>query len=86
MIEKVWDRILDCEGNTFRQIKGGEFTYTVKGNAIHLSRTNRLVSKSTINEALKYVPLKNTVPLQNLQAPSYLYALLTDERISKNDW
>ena len=27
------------------------------------------------------MPFKNTVPLQHLRAPSYLYAILTDKRI-----
>lgn len=85
-IELLWERIKECEGLIFQQIKGGEFSYKVKGNLIILSRTNRSVSKATFNEALKKVPLKNTVPLQNLQAPSYLYAILMDKRIRKNDW
>ncbi|MEK4343177.1 hypothetical protein [Brevibacillus sp. FSL L8-0710] len=86
MIEMVWDRIKDSEGQIFRQLRGGEFTYEVKGNVIVLSRTNRSVSKSTFQEALKYVPLENTVPVQKLQAPSYLFAILMDARIRKNDW
>jgi hypothetical protein len=86
MIEFVWQRIKECEGEVFKQIRGGEFTYKVKGNTIELSRTNRSVSKATIEETLKYVPLENTVPLQRLQAPSYLYAILMDKRIRKNDW
>lgn len=86
MIEFVWQRIKEYEGQVFRQIGGGEFTYKVKGNTIELNRTNRIVSKATIEQALKHVPLENTVPLQRLQAPSYLYAILMDKRIRKNDW
>lgn len=86
MIETVWERIKGCEGQVFKQIRGGEFTYKVKGNAIELSRTNRLISKNTFKEALKYVPLENTVPVQHLQAPSYLFAILMDKRIRQNDW
>ncbi|MFF2158520.1 hypothetical protein ACFVVQ_24900 [Paenibacillus chitinolyticus] len=86
MIEIVWERIIKNEGQTFKQIKGGEFTYVVKGNVIQLSRTNRSVSKSTFIEAFKCVPFSNTVPLQHLQAPSYLFAILMDSRIRKNDW
>ena len=40
MIEVVWGRIKDCEGQIFRQLRGGEFTYKVKGNFIELSRMN----------------------------------------------
>ncbi len=86
MTDLLWERIIENEGQTFQQIKGGEFTYAVKGNVIELSRTNRSVSKSTFIEALKYVPLSNTVPLQQLQAPSYLFAILMDSRIRKYDW
>ncbi|KAI3349982.1 hypothetical protein [Clostridium botulinum] len=85
-IEELWKRIKECEGEVFQKIKGGKFTYTVNGNLIILSSTNRLVSKSTFKKALNMVPLKNTVPVQNLQAPSYLYAILMDDRIKKNEW
>jgi hypothetical protein len=45
-IEEVWGRIVANEGESFHQIKGGEYTYTVKGNLISLSRTNRSIGKS----------------------------------------
>lgn len=86
MIEFVWKRIMECEGEVFKQIRGGEFTYKVKGNTMELSRTNRSVSKATFEEALIHVPLENPLPIQNLQAPSYLYAILMDKRIRRNDW
>ncbi|MGG1679520.1 hypothetical protein ACIFOT_27925 [Neobacillus sp. NRS-1170] len=86
MIEEIWERIRSCEGETFKQIKGGEFYYTIKSNQLHLSRTNRIISKGIIEQALVHVPFENTVPLQNLQAPSYIFAILMDKRIRKNDW
>jgi hypothetical protein len=86
MIELVWKRIKEYEGEIFKQIRGGEFTYNVKGNVLELSRTNRSISKTVIEEALKYVPLENTVLVQNLQAPSYLYAILMDKRIRVDNW
>ncbi len=86
MIQLVWQRIKDHEGEIFYQKRGGEFTYTVKGNTLHLSRTNRSVSRPTFEKALRYVPLENTVPIQKLQAPSYLYAILMDKRIKMSDW
>lgn len=86
MIDELWERIIGLEGEKFYQIRGGDFTYIVKGNGIELSRTNRSISKTTFNEALKYVPIENTVPLQHLQAPSYLFAILMDKRVRKSDW
>jgi len=86
MIEIVWERIKEHEGQIFKQLEGGEFSYSVNGNSILLSRTNRTVSKNTIAKALDHVPLVNTVPLQHLQAPSYLFAILTDRRIRQTNW
>lgn len=80
-IDVIWERICKNEGETFRQIRGKEFTYSVNGNYITLSTTNYNVAKSTFEKALEFLPLENTVPIQHLQAPSYLYAILTDERI-----
>lgn len=86
MIESIWKRISENEGEVFKQKRGAEFTYEVKGNSIKLSRTNRIVSKNTFIEALKHIPLDNTVPLQHLQGPSYLFAILMDSRIRKDNW
>lgn len=80
-IELIWARICRHEGETFRQIRGKEFTYTVNGNSIRLSTTNYNIAKSTFEKALAFLPLENTVPIQHLSAPSYLYAILTDSRI-----
>jgi hypothetical protein len=35
---------------------------------------------------LRYVPLPNTVPVQHLRGPSYIYAILMDSRIRRTDW
>jgi hypothetical protein len=86
LIDSIWERIKEYEGQVFIQIRGGQFTYIVKGNQIILSRTCRCIPKSTFEKALKLVPLENTVPVQNLQGPSYLYAILMDERIRNNNW
>jgi len=86
MLDEVWKRIIDCEGEKFKQIRGGEFFYKVNGNRLELSRTNQFIFKSTIKEALIHVPLKNTVSLQNLRAPSNLFSILMDSRIRRDNW
>jgi hypothetical protein len=85
-IDEIWSRIVALEGETFRQLRGGEFTYTVSGQSLELSRTNHSVSRSHIGQALEFVPLDDTVPLQHLRAPSYIYAILMDDRIRRSDW
>jgi hypothetical protein len=82
----IWQRIISYQGQTFNQIRGKAFTYQADGNRIRLSSTNQNIEKSSVDEALSYVPLVNTVPIQHLRAPSYLYAILMDNRIRNGDW
>ncbi|MBG9545031.1 hypothetical protein ABE29_20370 [Cytobacillus firmus] len=86
LIDKIWERIKQCEGDTFKQIRGKEFTYSVEGNYVYLNTTERSISKNEFAKALKLVPLENTVQLQKFQAPSYLFAILMDKHIRKTDW
>jgi hypothetical protein len=84
--EIVWKRIKDCEGQEFSQIRGKTFTYECIGNIIIPSTTNHQFAKSEIKKAYELCPLENTVPIQKLRGPSYLYAILMDNRIRMNDW
>ena len=80
-IQDIWNKIVAYQGQEFRQIRGKAFTYSIRGNMIVLHTTNRQIPKSDVAKALPLLPLTSTVALQSRQAPSYLYALLTDERI-----
>ena len=84
--ESVWTRIKSHQGETFRQIRGGEFTYTITGAALYPDRVVRALPKAHFERAYEMCPLENTVPVQNLQGPSYLYAILMDPRIRDGDW
>jgi len=86
MVETAWNRVVAQEGEVFTQIRGKEFTYKVAGNAILLSTTNQQVSKTEFDKALPLLPLSNTVAIQHLHAPSYIYAILMDRRIRQNKW
>lgn len=81
-IEIVWSKIKEYEGETFSQIRGGVFTYKIHGNYILPDRTNVQISKKHIEKALVHYPLQNTVRIQNLRGPSYIYAIIMDERIN----
>lgn len=85
-VEKIWTRIKEHEGEMFRQIRGRAFTYTVRGASIVPSTTNRVISRPQFAQALEFVPLANTRPVQHLQGPSYIFAILMDQRIRGNDW
>jgi hypothetical protein len=81
-IDEVFDRIVANEGRTFRQVRGETFTYSVAGQSIKLSRTNRTVSKGEFAKALQKCPLTGPGQITDVQAPSYVFAILTDDRIS----
>ena len=85
-INIVWRRIEDFEGEEFQQIRGARFTYTIAGNVLIPSRTNRQIPRSQFEKALNLMPARNTVPLHHLQGPSYLYAILMDPRVRLGDW
>lgn len=85
-IDTVWARIEANEGETFCQIRGQRFTYEVHGDHLTPSTTNWNIPKSHFEEGLGLVPLKNTVAVQHLFGPSYIYAILMDHRIRQRDW
>jgi len=85
-LEELWARIEAYEGSVFRLIRAGEFTYSIVGSGLKPSRTNRILPKSQFEKALEFVPLENTAPIQKLQGPSYIFAILMDPRIRGNDW
>lgn len=83
---EVWQRIEASAGKTFEQIRGGEFTYEIRSGSVWPDRTNRGLPRSHFAQAFELVPLTSTVPIQHLQGPSYLYAILMDHRIRQDDW
>lgn len=86
-IDEVWSRIEAHAGENFYQIRGREFTYIISGGHVIPDRTRQQIPKSHFEKALEYVPLENTIPLQkNLRGPSYIYAILMDNRIRRSDW
>lgn len=85
-IDEVWRRICRCEGETFHQKLGGEFTYSVVSGALIPSRTPQQIPRSEFAKALKLVPLSKTTPIQHLRGPSFIYAVLMDPRIKGEDW
>ena len=80
-IEFIWSQIVAHRGDTIHQKRGKPFTYAIVGNAVSPSTTNRLLPKSDFNSALGLMPLRGPGEIQHLQGPSYIYAILMDERI-----
>jgi hypothetical protein len=85
-VDEVWQRIQRHAGEEFVQKRGQRFTYTFLGGRIELSTTNRTVSRRDFERALDRVPVLGPGEFQDLNAPSYLYAILHDDRISRGGW
>jgi hypothetical protein len=85
-IEEVWPRVLSLAGEEFRQKGGKPFTYIAHDNYIELETTNRNISRTAMVTALQRVPLKGPGDVQDLTAPSYIYGILMDPRVSKGAW
>jgi hypothetical protein len=83
---EVWNRIERHAGETFHQMRGGEFTYVIRSGSLVPDRTNRQIPRSNFEKAFESVPLRDTTPLQSLQGPSYIFAVLMDARIRNSDW
>ena len=83
MIERVWECIVRNQGKEFQQIRGKIFTYKIKGKSISLDTTNYTIPKSHIEKALSRYPFENTTVIQDLIAPSYIYAIMMDEKVRK---
>lgn len=79
----VWTRIEANQGQDFRQKRGGKFTYVVESGCVVPDRTNRLLPRSHFEQAFERTPLSGPGQLQDLQGPSYLYAILSDPRIKE---
>ncbi len=84
--ELVWKRIEAHSSEVFTQIRGGEFAYQAYDGYIELDRTNQNIAQTDFEKAYHLLPLSNTVPVQHLRGPSYIYAILMDSRIRLSDW
>ena len=83
-IESVWNNIKRHQGETFRTVTGKSFEYHVDGNAIKLHNTKRSIPKTNVESALLVPkPSPGLFTQLGFQGPSYLFAIITDERIIK---
>jgi hypothetical protein len=86
-VEIVWDRLKVLEGQEFKTIRGLPFTYTIIGNVFRPSRTEYNLGISDFQKALELVPLSGPGKLGDLvRGQPYIWAVLHDERIRREDW
>ena len=83
-IQTMWERIVAHAGEEFHTKRGIPYTYHVRNRQLILENTNRKIPYSNFETALSVVN-PNIVKFErlNLQGPSYIYGIITDERICK---
>lgn len=84
---EIWKRIIACENEEFKTISNLPFTYEINGTTLIPSRTEYNLSKSDFIKAYELVPINSPQVITKLvRGPSYIWAILHDERISRGEW
>lgn len=82
----IWQRIIACQGQQFKTVKGLPFTYKVKGHVVSVSRTKQNLPRSDFAKAYALMPLTGPGQINStVRGPAYIYAILTDSRISESE-
>ena len=82
-IEKVWNNIKSHEGETFRTVRGIEFTHVVVEDYILINNDKkRRITKDSIKTAITINnPSSSKIQKQGIWGPSYVWGIITDKRI-----
>ncbi len=85
--DAVWERIVGREREFFQTSKGRYFTYRIEDDALLPSRSDIRIPRSDFALAFSMVPIPTSAKLNRLvDAPSYIWAILHDERIRCGAW
>jgi hypothetical protein len=80
--EELWKKIRAHKNETFRTIRGLDFTYNVLGPWLIISRTDLRITKSNFKKAYDMLPVDDPDSFSNeVTAKYYVYSILTDPRI-----
>lgn len=86
-IEEVWSRLRNAEGDEFVTKTGLPFTFEISGDVFHPSRTKYNISKADFRKALALVPFDGPGVINNtVRGPAYVWAVLHDKRIRRENW
>jgi len=80
--EGIWSRTLLAAGEEFLTITGKPFTYAIVRGAVVLENTARVLARSQFERAAVRASISGPGQLQDLQGPSYVFAILTDRRVA----
>ena len=83
----VWTRIAEHSGQPFLTKTGLGFTYRVDASAFFPSRTKYRISRNDFRTAFDEAPYSGPGVLnEQVRGPTYVWAVLHDKRIRRNDW
>ena len=78
----IWARIENCAGQQFYTKTGLPFTYEIVNGSVVPDRTGYALSRGNFEKASKIDSLQRPGQINNIvRGPSYVFAILTDERI-----
>jgi hypothetical protein len=84
---EVWKNIKDYSGAIFYTKTGYPFTYTVIDDVVKTSRTNYALYMDQFEKAYALAPVKGPGEYSNMvRGPSYVWAILHDDRIRNKQW
>ncbi len=86
-VDELWSRLKSVAGDAFETKTGKPFTYEISGDVFHPSRTKYNVSKADFRKALALVPVDGPGAInRTVRGPAYVWGVLHDKRIRKQDW
>ena len=84
---EVWERIINNAGKVFYTKKALKFTYTIQENTLITNRTKYHITRTDVMSAYRHVPFEGPGEITGLvRGQSYIWAILHDKRIRKQDW
>ena len=86
-IDDVWRRLKTLDGHEFEAKTGTPFTFEIDGDVFHPSRTKYNVAKADFRKALELVPFDGPGVVNSVvRGPAYVWAVLHDKRVRRQDW
>lgn len=80
-MSKIWEKVVQHQGEIFQTVTGLEFTYRVSGEKVIHTRSKATLSKRDFETAVIINPQKAFDLHNSVTGPSYVYAIITDDRI-----
>ena len=86
-IDDLWVRLKSLQGRDFETKTGKPFTYEITGDVFYPSRTTYNISKAEFRKALALAPLDGPGAIRDtVRGPAYVWAVLHDKRVRRQDW